>query len=133
MGKSEKTGKKQVEKRNFPNKSTQFQKGQSGNPDGRPVGSFNVSTILKELLQQIAPDSIVDSKFVKEFCKENKKATNAHAAAARILFEGIVKGEPWALKEISDRTEGKAPQSLDLTSNGNDLIPQKYVVEVVKN
>jgi hypothetical protein len=94
---------------------TRFKTGVSGNPNGRPIGSRNVSTILKEMLDQIAPDSIIDSKFVKEFCKLNKQATNAHATAARILYEGIVKGESWALKEISDRTEGKPNQKVEIT------------------
>lgn len=33
----------------FPNKATQFKKGQSGNPKGRPKGGANLSTIIKEL------------------------------------------------------------------------------------
>lgn len=43
-------------------------KGDVLNPEGRPVGSKNLSTLLKEMLQVIAPDEIISSKFVKEFC-----------------------------------------------------------------
>jgi hypothetical protein len=100
-----------------------FQKGESGNPNGRPVGSRNVSTILKEMMESLAPDELVNAKFVKEFCKGKKKVTTADAIAARLINEGLIKGEPWAMKEILDRTEGKAKQGLELT--GKDGAPIK--------
>lgn len=92
-----------------------FKKGESGNPKGRPVGSRNVSTVLKEILGQIAPDVIKNTKFVKEFCKINKSVTNADAVAARILYEALVAGESWAIKELMERTEGKATQGVELS------------------
>lgn len=94
-----------------------WKEGQSGNPNGRPVGSRNVSTILREMLAEIAPDEIVSTKFVKEFCKGRKKVTTADAIAARLLNEGLVKGESWAMRELIDRTEGKAPQTIEITDD----------------
>lgn len=35
-----------------PPKSTQFKKGQSGNPKGRPKGSFNLQTIINKVLNE---------------------------------------------------------------------------------
>ena len=35
-----------------PPKATQFQKGQSGNPRGRPRGSKNLSTLISEALDE---------------------------------------------------------------------------------
>lgn len=96
-----------------------FAKGQSGNPKGRPKGARNISTVLKEMLQQLAPDDVVNAKFVKEFCKGKKRITNADAVAARIYKEGVIDGEAWALKELSDRTEGKAPQTVEMEHSGS--------------
>lgn len=36
----------------FPNKDTQFKKGESGNPLGKPVGTKSLSTILKNMLEE---------------------------------------------------------------------------------
>ena len=93
-----------------------FQKGQSGNPAGRPTGSRNVSTVLTSMLAEIAPDVVVEASFVKDISKGLKRATIADAAAARIVYQGIVKGDSWALRELLDRTEGKAKQSIEISS-----------------
>lgn len=115
--KHKKTGEKQGKNGNPPPKEHQFKKGESGNPNGRPKGSKNISTIIKNLLDEQAPGALVDSKFVKEFAKKVKNPTNADAAACRILYEGLILGERWALVEIMDRTEGKADQAIELSGN----------------
>jgi|GEM_PF-1549011 len=97
-----------------------FAPGESGNPNGRPAGSKNLSTILREMLQQIAPEAVIDARFVKEFCKGKKQITVADALAARLLMAAIVEGEGWAIREIGDRTEGKPAQKIDLDMNVTD-------------
>jgi len=92
-----------------------YRKGQSGNPGGRPRGSRNVSTVLATMLQQVAPDVVVEASFVKDISKGMKSVTIADAAAARIVYQGIVKGDSWALRELLDRTEGKAKERLQIT------------------
>lgn len=94
-----------------------FRKGQSGNPAGRPVGSRNVSTVLANMLAEIAPDVVVEASFVKDISKGLKQATIADAAAARIVYQAIVKGDSWALKELLDRTEGKPKERLQISHN----------------
>jgi hypothetical protein len=97
-----------------------FKPGESGNPSGRPAGSKNVSTILREMLQQIAPKEVISSKFVKEFCKGKKRVTIADAIAARLLMSAIVQGDLQAIREVIDRLEGKSTQKLDVDMQVND-------------
>lgn len=97
---------------------------------GRKPGSRNVSTVLREMLEKLAPGELIDAKFVKEFCKGKKRVTSADAAAARIMFEALVKGEPWALRELMDRTEGKASQPIT-GRDGGPIEVRKFVVEVL--
>jgi hypothetical protein len=110
-----------------------FEPGQSGNAEkvftaanqpanrGRKKGSRNATTLLREMMSKLAPDSIVDLRFVKEFCAGKKRITLADAQAARIIFEALVKGEAWAVKELLDRTEGKPTRPVE--HNGSaDLV-----------
>ena len=90
-----------------------FKPGESGNPAGRPPGSKNVSTVLRAMLEQIAPGELVDTKLIKAFCK-GKTITNADAIAARLLKSALIDGELPAIREILDRAGGKPKQSLDI-------------------
>ena len=103
-------------------------KGMTNNPNGRTEGSRNLSTLLREMLAMIAPDEIVNSKFVREFCRNKRSITNADALTARLISEGLLKGEAWAIKEILDRTEGKAMLSVDVTSDGEKLEGNKTFI-----
>lgn len=99
-----------------------YKKGESGNPNGRPLGARNVSTVLKELLEEIAPDSIKNLSQIKDFLKK-KKVTNADAIAGNLLHKAIVEKDLSAIKEIIDRTEGKAMQGVELSGkDGGEIL-----------
>jgi hypothetical protein len=88
---------------------------------GRKPGSRNATTLLREMMSKLAPDSIVDAEFVKEFCAGKKRITLADAQAARIIYESIVRGQSWAVRELLDRTEGKPTRPVE--HNGSaDLV-----------
>lgn len=105
-------------------------KGTTRNPNGRPVGSRNVSTVLKEMLAEIAPNSVINEEFIKQFCKGKKNITIAHAFAARMINEGLVNGESWAFKEVLDRSEGKAKQSIEIEAKQDEkLVAIKQAIQ----
>ena len=82
-----------------------FQKGQSGNPAGRPQG-FLVSNALTAKL--------------KEAVSKSDKRTNAEAIAD-VLVTAALDGDVGAIKEIIDRTEGRPKQVNEVT--GTDGAP----------
>jgi hypothetical protein len=87
-----------------PPAKSRFQKGKSGNPGGLPKGVPKVSVAYQKLLRMTA-----------EELHEFKPQTAADAIAHRQVMTAIY-GEKAlaAAKEITDRTEGKARQTVDL-------------------
>lgn len=92
-------------KRGNPDKTKpfRFQPGQSGNPSGRPR----------------KPEAILSEAIRKQLAEmhDNEK-TKAEAVASRLIQEAILSESPVpAIKEVGDRSEGKAFQSVRLDAN----------------
>jgi len=83
-------------------KRTQFKPGQVANPNGRPKGTKNLSTMLWEALQEKARNSN----------GEPMKDTYADLFIKRVLKDAIEKGSGKEL--IFDRIEGQAKQAINL-------------------
>lgn len=90
----------------FPNDDTKFKEGESGNPSGRPKGSRNLSTILKEMLDEDIEITIDGKKQKKKF----------QDLIIRKLIKKANDGDLRAIEQIFDRVEGKPKQSLDVES-----------------
>lgn len=76
----------------------QFKPGQSGNPEGRPKGTKNLSTVLREMLElEIEVDGV--------------KITQKDAIIKKLIQKSTA-GELGAIQEIFDRTEGKPKQDI---------------------
>jgi len=90
-----------------PPKNTQFRKGQSGNPKGRPKGSKNLVALIHEALNQ--PIS------VREDGRSRK--VPASAAIAKRMVHGGLAGNPRAIDQLL-----KIPGVLG-TGNGTVSIP----------
>lgn len=105
-----KTGEKQV--KGVPNSDkNQFKPGQCGNPKGRPKGK-SLKSVLNELLAEEI--TIVEAG--------NKRKMKANEAIALTLIKEALNGNIQAIKEIFDRTEGKARQSVSIEGEVKQII-----------
>lgn len=81
----------------FPSKDNQFKAGQSGNSKGRPKGSRNRSTIVRELLE--AKATVGDGQLVDQI--------------TRALIQKAAEGDVRAFKELMDSAYGKIKDSVE--------------------
>lgn len=88
------------------NKPWLFKKGQSGNPDGRPVGSVSIVEGIRKKLLEIEP--------------ENKK-TYLDLFLSRYFRKAIKDGDVGLIRDMINRIDGMPMQKNDLTTNGKDL------------
>lgn len=86
-----------------------FQPGQSGNPAGRPQGSRNRSSVLKELLATVC-DFTNPLTLKKETADLETQIMTALAAKAR-------RGDIQAIKEIQDTVYGKVSDKQELSGS----------------
>jgi hypothetical protein len=83
-----------------------FQPGQSGNPNGRPPGTYSLVTILKKKLAEAVKKGgkQAGEELVELWLEKAKKEKN---------FD--------ALKEIVRYVEGRPKQTTDITSGGKPI------------
>jgi hypothetical protein len=102
-----KTNAKQTQRNKFPpgNKiGNRFQKGVSGNPQGRPKLT-RLTDALREQLAETNP---------------NAPEETVAEEIARALIHEAKSGNVQAIREIGDRTEGKPKQAIDLDMQVSD-------------
>ncbi len=98
-----KTGVKQ--RGNTNNLLPPWQPGQSGNPLGRPKKQDTITSLVKDILDQ------VDGKTKKTY--------------AQLVAEAMVKGalkDPQILKELLNRCEGKVREEIDMQTTGVSIL-----------
>ena len=85
---------------------TRWKKGQSGNPNGRPVGSVSIVEGIKRKLLEIEP--------------ENKK-TYLDLFLSRYFRKAIKDGDVGLIRDMINRIDGMPKQSVDMTSLGDKI------------
>ena len=86
-------------------------KGEIRNPKGRPKGQVNISTTLKKML---------GSSLKTQNPLTGKESTQTlRMILTRKLMQMAIKGDLKSIKEIFDRVDGKAIQSIDMDIKGN--------------
>lgn len=89
-----------INNKNNPNLKP-WRKGQSGNPAGRKVGSKNVSTIVRELLEQDANEQILTSNNIADLAN-GKPTSYAQAIVFAMLkkaLTGNVQAACWLVEQ----------------------------------
>lgn len=91
-----------------PPKHTQYKKGQSGNPDGRPTGSRNTKTLLRQLLA-----TVLDKE--NPLTSEKGKLSAEDLMHLKQIAKAINDGDTRAYEAVLDRMDGRPTQAF-----GND-------------
>ncbi len=97
-----------------------FQKGQSGNPKGRPKSS----KLFKDALN-LAVHERMDEKPLRGVETGDKTKLRR---IAEVLVENAMDGNIPAIKEVADRLDGKAPQAIVGDDNPLTVVGQINLV-----
>lgn len=115
----------------------QWQKGQSGNPAGRPKGSINKKTLLRAILDvKITNDSLLltklRTKFPELFADDKAEYSLEFIITLRHVLRAITGPEPdRAIIDILDRIHGRPIQSFNLM-NSSDFEEEQLTTDQVR-
>lgn len=101
--------------------------GQSGNPAGRKPGSKNVSTIVRELLEQDVKDSVLGDIPLSESIKGN--STSYAQAMVLVMIQKALEGDVRAVRWLADRED----KSYIVDNPNNFFNKPEIVIRVVKS
>lgn len=112
-----KSSNRQKTGRNPPPKETQFMKGKTGNPNGRPKGTRNRSTIVREWLE-------ASYKKINPITGQTETLQIQDHLVISLIGKAL-KGDVQAFRELFDSGHGKVSELLDVTSKGESITQEK--------
>lgn len=93
----------------------QFKKGESGNPEGRPIGSLNRTTIARRWLE-------IKEKAINPFNLDEEQISQADKIILA-LIKKAQEGDVTAARELFDSAFGKIPDKIiDETKQQRKLV-----------
>lgn len=110
---------------NLRDKSGRILPGKTANPNGRPKKEHCFTDIARQLLGskkiniEYTFTQVNGTEKTAKFCMESDRPIY-HGLVCALIKEGMG-GNVQAIKELIDRTEGKARESIDHTTNGKDI------------
>ena len=108
-----------------------WKKGQSGNPKGRPKKGSSWSEIAPDLLDssEIMIQFKTSKKTQSLHIKTDDDKTIRHAVVAALINEAL-HGNIQAIKELYDRTDGRAPQKIEIEEA---ILPTGFDIGLIPN
>ena len=103
------------------------QKGQVRNPFGKPKGTRNVCTILRDIDELMAPPETL--RAIKKFFPQIVSCSVQEAELLMVKIKCLT-ADPWAVEFSTDRVEGKVPQVV--TQDTSSQIRKKLTDEQCK-
>lgn len=85
-----------------------FKPGESGNPNGRPVGSKSITTMVREALDEVIK------------MKDGSEVDMKGLLIKRILDKAIQKGDDRMIQMIWEQLDGRPNQKIDLVAELGD-------------
>lgn len=106
-----------------PENLTPYKSGQSGNPEGRPLGAKNRSTIARKVLEMRALFNAETFESLRsQFPEITKESTAEEIMTIIHIDNAITKKDSNSYKAIMDSAYGAPKQDIDATISGQIII-----------
>lgn len=96
-----------------------FKPGQSGNPDGRPIGAKNRSTIARKVLEMKGLISSQKMNELKSKFPEITDSMTVEEIMTIVMADNAINGDDKAYKAVMDSAYGAPKQDMDIGLNAH--------------